>query len=163
MPNPVTSAELAELLPLLPQLVRAMTRRMAEVPPSLKSVWDAHSLAPRHMNVLLTLSVAGPMSVTDLSARLAVGLATASLLVGELSRVGLVARREDEDDRRRTIVELAPAHREAVAGYLSRRSALLAVALAPLSPAERAGLTRGLRAIVDALESDQSLPTRGGG
>lgn len=163
MSGPVTNAELAALLPLLPQLVRAMTRRMAEVPPSLKSVWEAHSLAPRHMNVLLTLSLAGPMSVTDLSARLGVGLATASLLVGELSRVGLVARKEDDEDRRRTIVELAPDHSEAVAGYLSRRSGLLAAALAPLSPAERAGLERGLRAIVDALEADQpdrSLPPR---
>src|SRR5215831_10718244 len=163
MTEPVTSAELAELLPLLPQLVRAMTRRMAEVPPGLKSVWDEHSLAPRHMNVLLALSSGGPMSVTDLSARLGVGLATASLWVGELSRVGVVARREDEDVRRRTIVELAPTHRETVAGYLSRRSALLATALEPLDPAERAGLVRGLRAIVDALEADQSLPPRGAG
>src|SRR5215472_11521413 len=148
----VPDAQLAELLPLLPALVRAMTRRMAEVPPSLKSVWAEHSLAPRHMNVMLALSVAGPMSVTDLSARLGVGLATASLLVGELSRVGLVVRREDDDDRRRTIVELAPARRETVAGYLSQRSGLLAAALEPLGPAERDGLVRGLRAIVDALE-----------
>ena len=150
----VPDAQLAELLPLLPALVRAMTRRMAEVPPALKAIWTEHSLAPRHMNVLLALSVSGPMSVTDLSARLGVGLATASLLVGELSRVGIVARREDEDDRRRTIVELAPAHREAVAGYLSRRAGLLADALSPLSATERAGLLRGLHAIVDALESD---------
>lgn len=156
MAGPIADAELAELLPLLPALVRSMTRRMAEVPPSLKSVWTDHSLAPRHMNVLLALSLSGPMSVTDLSARLGVGLATASLLVGELSRVGLVVRREDEDDRRRTIVELAPAHREAVAGYLSRRAGLLAAALEPLSPAERAGLVRGLRAIVDALDADPS-------
>jgi DNA-binding MarR family transcriptional regulator len=154
MAEAVSSAELAELLPLLPALVRAMTRRMAEVPTSLKTIWDAHSLAPRHMNVLLTLSVAGPMSVTDLSARLGVGLATASLLVGELSRVGLVERKEDDDDRRRTIVRLAPAHRDAVAGYLSRRSGLLAAALEPLDAGERAGLLKGLRAIVAALDAD---------
>jgi DNA-binding MarR family transcriptional regulator len=154
MAEAVTKAELAELLPLLPMLVRAMTRRMAEVPPSLKTVWEAHSLAPRHMNVLLTLSVAGPLSVTDLSAQLGVGLATASLLVGELSRVGLVERKEDEGDRRRTIVDLAPGHREAVAGFLSRRAGLLQAALEPLSPPERVGLLRGLRAIVDALDAD---------
>lgn len=154
MPDAVSNVELAELLPLLPALVRAMTRRMAEVPPSLKAVWQAHSLAPRHMNVLLTLSVAGSMSVTDLSARLGVGLATASLLVGELSRVGLVERKEDEDDRRRTIVQLAPEHRQVVAGFLSRRAGLLAVAVEPLSSTERAGLVKGLRAIVAALEAD---------
>ena len=152
----MTNEELAELLPLLPMLVRAMTRRMAQVPPGLKTVWQEHSLAPRHMNVLLTLSFVGPISVSDLSAMLGVGLPTASLLVGELSRVGLVARREDDDDRRRTIVELAPAHREAVAGFLSRRAGLLAAALEPLSPTERAGLLRGLRAIVDALEANDA-------
>jgi DNA-binding MarR family transcriptional regulator len=150
----VTNAELAELLPLLPALVRAMTRRMAQVPRGLKTVWEAHSLAPRHMNVLLTLCFVGSTSVTDLSALLGVGLPTASLLVGELSRVGLVVRREDDVDRRRTIVELAPAHREEVAGFLSRRAGLLAAAVEPLSPAERTGLLRGLRAIVDALEAD---------
>lgn len=152
----MTNEELAELLPLLPMLVRAMTRRMAQVPPGLKTVWQAHSLAPRHMNVLLTLSFVGPTSVSDLSALLGVGLPTASLLVGELSRVGLVARKEDDDDRRRTIVELAPEHREAVAGFLSRRAGLLATALEPLSPTERTGLLRGLRAIVDALEADDA-------
>ncbi len=152
-PGPVTQAELAEILPLLPALVRVMTRSAHEVPPSLKTVWRTHSLAPRHMNVLLSLAFAGPMSVSGLSARLGVGLATTSLLVGELSRVGLVERTEDENDRRRTMVDLAPAHRQAIAGFLSRRAGLLRSALEPLEPRERAALVKGLRAIVGALEA----------
>ena len=149
----LSQAELSELLPLLPALVRAMTRSAHEVPPSLKAVWRQHGMAPRHMNLLLSLAFAGPMSVSDLSTRLEVSLATTSLLVGELDRAGLVVRMEDEDDRRRTIVDLAPAHRQAVASFLSRRAGLVAGAVEPLTTAERVGLMKGLRAIVAALEA----------
>jgi DNA-binding MarR family transcriptional regulator len=148
----VTEAEVAEVLPLLPALARAMTRMEGQVPPSLKSVWEAHSLAPRHLNALLSLSFAGPMSVTDLSARLGVGLPATSLLVGELSRAGLVSRTEDENDRRRTIVDLAPTHGQVIADCVSGRAALLRTALGQLEPVERAGLIKGLRAIVGALD-----------
>ena len=149
----MTQAELAELLPLLPALTKAMTRRSHEVPPGIKADWHGHGLAPRHMNLLVALALAGPMSVSELSTRLDVGLATASLIVGELGRVGLVVRSEDENDRRRTIVDLAPAHRQAISAFVSRRAGVLKNALEPLQPQERAGLVKGLRAIVAALET----------
>jgi DNA-binding MarR family transcriptional regulator len=149
----VSQAELAELLPLLPALTKAMTRRSHEVPAAIKAEWHRHGLAPRHMNLLISLALAGPMSVSDLSARLEVGLATASLIVGELGRVGLVVRSEDQTDRRRTIVDLAPAHRQAISAFVSRRAGTLKNALEPLTPQERAGLVKGLRAIVSALEA----------
>src|SRR5438093_10556311 len=88
----MTQAELAELLPLLPALTKAMTRRSHEVPAGIKADWRGHGLAPRHMNLLVSLALAGPMSVSELSTRLAVGLAPAGLVVGELGRVGLVGR-----------------------------------------------------------------------
>ena len=149
----MTQAELAELLPLLPALTKAMTRRSHEVPAPIKADWHRHGLAPRHMNLLVSLALAGPMSVSDLSARLEVGLATTSLIVGELGRVGLVVRTEDQNDRRRTIVDLAPAHRQAISAFVSRRASTLKNALEPLTPQERAGLVKGLRAIVSALET----------
>lgn len=149
----VSQAELAELLPLLKDLTKVMTRRSHEVPDAIKTDWHRYGLAPRHMNLLVLLALAGPLSVSDLSVRLAVGLPTASLLVGELGRVGLVVRREDERDRRRTIVDLAPTHRAAVAGYVSRRAGVLRSALETLEPSERAATIKGLRAIVAALEA----------
>ncbi len=151
--EPVSDQDVAELLPLLPMLVRVMNRLAADVPPRLKSVFREGSLAPRHLNVLLSLSLAGSMSVTDLSEQLGVGLPSASLLVAELSRVGLVVRTEDETNRRRTLVDLAPEHRRAVADFLSRRAGLLRTALQPLTPAERVALLKGLHAIVGTLES----------
>jgi DNA-binding MarR family transcriptional regulator len=149
----VSQAELAELIPLLPALSKAMARRSHEVPEAIKSEWHRFGLAPRHMNLLVLLALTGPLSVSDVSARLDVGLATASLVVGELGRVGLVVRREDAADRRRTIVELAPAHREAIGHFVSRRAGIIKSALETLEPAERAALVKGLRAIVRALEA----------
>jgi DNA-binding MarR family transcriptional regulator len=148
----VSQAELAELLPLLPALTKAMTRRSHEVPTAIKADWHRAGLAPRHMNLLITLALGGPMSVSDLSARLDVGLATTSLVVGELGRVGIVVRTEDPNDRRRTIVELAPAHRQAISAFVGRRAGIVKSALEPLTPQERMGLVKGLRAIVAALD-----------
>ena len=150
----LTQAELAELLPLLPQLTKAMTRRSHEVPAAIKADWHRAGLAPRHMNLLVSLALGGPMSVSDLSARLEVGLATASLIVGELGRVGLVVRSEDPNDRRRTIVDLAPAHRQAISAFVGRRAGIVKTALEPLTPHERAGLVKGLRALVAALDME---------
>jgi DNA-binding MarR family transcriptional regulator len=149
----VSQAQLAELLPLLTGMAKAMTRRAQEVPDAIKLDWQRYGLAPRHMRLLVSLALTGPMSVSEISARLDVGLATASLLVGELGRTGLVIRREDATDRRRTIVELAPAHREAVRNFVSRRAGVIKAALETLEPKEREGLVKGLRAIVSALEA----------
>jgi len=150
----ISQAELAELLPLLPALTKAMTRRSHEVPAAIKTEWHRAGLAPRHMNLLVTLALAGPISVSELSARLEVGLATTSLVVGELSRVGIVVRTEDPNDRRRTIVELAPSHRQAISAFVGRRAGILKSALEPLTPQERTGLVKGLRAIVAALDME---------
>ena len=144
---------MAELLPLLLTLARVMNRLSADVPPSLKAVFREGSLAPRHLNALVSLSLAGSMSVTDLSGQLGVGLPSASLLVAELSRVGLVIRTEDESNRRRTLVDLAPEPRQAVADFLSRRANLLRTALQPLTPTERVALLKGLHSIIGTLES----------
>lgn len=151
--SPVSQTEVAELLPLLPTLSKALARRGHEVPAAIKNTWHQYGLAPRHMNLLITVALVGPLSVSDLSARLGIGLATASLLVGELGRVGLLARTEDESDRRRTIVDLAPGQRQAIGAFVAKRAGVIQTALETLEPAERAALIKGLRAIVTALET----------
>jgi DNA-binding MarR family transcriptional regulator len=96
------------------------------------------------------VTLADPLSVSELSARLGIGLATTSLLVGELGRVGIVMRTEDETDRRRMIVDLAPAQREAIAAFVGRRAGIIKSALEGLNADERAVPIKGLRAIVAA-------------
>jgi DNA-binding MarR family transcriptional regulator len=149
----VTDEQVLELGSLIPDLARALARASAEVPPSLRDL----SLARRHFNVVLILSMGGAMNVGELSQRLRVTHATASLLVGELSRAGVVQRREDDDDRRRTIVSLAPAFRREITDYLDRRVATGREALARLEPPERTAFLKGMRALIEAFErSDNS-------
>src|SRR5947209_13016026 len=61
---------------------------------------------------------------------------------------------------RSTIVDLAPAHRQAITAFVSRRAGVLKSAHEPLQPQERAGLVKGLRAIVAALETADRKSTR---
>jgi DNA-binding transcriptional ArsR family regulator len=57
--------------------------------------------------VLAQLSAGQTISVTELARRMGVSLSTASELVGDLARAGLIERREDPTNRRRTLTGLA--------------------------------------------------------
>ncbi|MFC3519040.1 MarR family winged helix-turn-helix transcriptional regulator [Streptomonospora nanhaiensis] len=119
------------LLLLMPRLVGRAKR--LPVPEELRSF----SLAPRHLSLLAYLLFDGPMSVTELAGRLEVAPATASLMVGDLSRQGVLDRREDQADRRRMIVSIAEQHRPAIRAWLAQGAEAWRVALEPLSPAQR--------------------------
>ncbi|MBC6463323.1 MarR family transcriptional regulator, partial [Actinomadura sp. HBU206391] len=93
------------LLLLMPRMVGRAKR--IPVPEPLRSL----DLAPRHLSLLAYLLFDGPLGVNELAARLEIAPATVSLMVGDLSRKGVVDRREDDADRRRTIVSIAEANR----------------------------------------------------
>jgi DNA-binding MarR family transcriptional regulator len=116
---------------LMPRLV-ARAKRLA-IPNDLQSL----ELAPRHLSLLSYLLFDGPMTVNDLAARLEVAPATVSLMVGDLSRKGVLERREDDADRRRTIVSISEAHRPAIEDWLAAGARAWRKALEPLTPAER--------------------------
>jgi DNA-binding MarR family transcriptional regulator len=59
------------------------------------------------------LAVEGEMSMTAFAQPLGVGLPTANQLVGDFAREAWDERREDEAERRRTFVALAPHERGA--------------------------------------------------
>ncbi|MFG2346764.1 MarR family transcriptional regulator [Streptomyces phaeochromogenes] len=88
------------MLVTLPRLVSRAKR--TPVPEQLRSL----RLAPRHLSLLSCLIFDGPTSVKDLAARLEVAPTTVSLMVSDLQREGVVERRSDPDDRRRSIVSL---------------------------------------------------------
>jgi len=120
-----------KLLLLMPRLV-GRAKRM-KVPEELQS----YDLAPRHLSLLAYLLFEGPLGVNELAARLEVAPATVSLMVGDLSRQGILLRREDEADRRRTIVSIADAHHAAIDQWLGRGAAAWRTALGPLTAAQR--------------------------
>ncbi|MFJ8109499.1 MarR family transcriptional regulator [Streptomyces sp. NPDC096132] len=124
-------ATVRELLLLMPRLVGRAKR--IPVPEALRSF----SLAPRHLSLLACLLFDGPMTVNELAARLEVAPTTVSLLIGDLSRKGILERREDERDRRRRIVALAADHEPAISAWLAPGATAWRRALAPLTPDQR--------------------------
>ncbi|AFZ65704.1 MarR family winged helix-turn-helix transcriptional regulator [Deinococcus peraridilitoris] len=67
-----------------------------------------HELSFRQMGSLFQLRAAGQLSVTALAQRAHLSLPAASHLVNRLVRRGLLARREDPENRRQKIVMLTP-------------------------------------------------------
>lgn len=124
-------AAVRELLLLMPRLMGGAKR--IPVPEALGSF----SLAPRHLSLFAYLLLDGPMTVNELAARLDVAPTTVSLLIGDLSRKGILERREDERDRRRRIVAIATAHEPAISAWLAPGAAAWRRALTPLTDGQR--------------------------
>src|SRR5690348_563385 len=139
-------AAIRALLLLMPRLVGRAKR--LPVPAELES----YDLAPRHLSLLALLLFDGPMTVNDLAVRLEVAPTTVSLMVGELSRKGVLERKEDDADRRRRIVSVAADRRPAIESWLARGATAWRGALAPLTPAERRTVVATLGAFEKALE-----------
>ncbi|MBM9618350.1 MarR family transcriptional regulator [Streptomyces zhihengii] len=119
------------LLLLMPRMVG----RAKKIP--VPEALQAFSLAPRHLSLLAYLLFDGPMTVNELAARLQVAPTTVSLLVGDLSRQGILERRADDADRRRRIIGIAAAHQPAITSWLAPGAAAWRKALAPLTPEQR--------------------------
>ena len=90
------------MLLLMPRLVGRAKR--LPMPAALRGL----DLAPRHLALLAYLQYDGPLTVNQLAERLEVAPTTVSLMVGDLSRHGVLTRTEDDADRRRRIVAIAP-------------------------------------------------------
>jgi DNA-binding MarR family transcriptional regulator len=109
----------ARLGPLLTQLALTYRRRADDIPPMLR---QAGLLGERHIGMLITLAISGPLSVSDLARHREMTVAHASLVVGELANAGLVDRFHDERDRRRIIVSLSAAAEPAIAEMRQRNA-----------------------------------------
>lgn len=139
------------------QLLGALTRGMhrpggLRLPEPLRAAFAEGSLGPRHMPPLFALTMGGPTSVGALAARINLAPTTTSLLVNELNRAGLVERKEDDGDRRRTIVNVSEHIRGPLAKHAKKRIAMVQRALDPLEPEARAHFIQGLRALVEEWE-----------
>jgi DNA-binding MarR family transcriptional regulator len=135
-----TDDTIRELMRLMPRLVGRAKR--LPVPEPLQSL----ELAPRHLSLLSYLQFDGALTVGELAERLELAPTTVSLIVGELSRKGVVVRHEDEADRRRRIVEISPKSRRAISNWLSPGARAWRKALAPLTSAQQAIFVATLRA-----------------
>jgi DNA-binding MarR family transcriptional regulator len=145
--------DVREVLRLLAALTRRMRPRAdSALPEPLSAAFAEGSLGPRHMPPLFALAIGGAASVGELAARLDLAPTTTSLLVNELSRVGLVDRTEDDGDRRRTIVDVRGDLRAPLVELASKRVAAVRRALDRLEPDARAHLVEGLSVLVEEVE-----------
>lgn len=100
--GPAVDEAVRTLLLLMPRIVGRAKR--LPIPPGAQGL----DLAPRHLALLAHLEYDGPASVSDLAARLEVAPTTISLMVSDLSKLGVLERAADPADRRRRIVAIAP-------------------------------------------------------
>jgi len=104
-----------------------------------------HRFPLPQMLVLARLDREGPQGTSDLASAERVRPQSMSQTVADLEAQGLIARRPDPGDRRRTLLELTKAGREALREERARREGWLAEALATEFDAEeRAALERAL-------------------
>ncbi|TDC49950.1 MarR family transcriptional regulator [Actinomadura sp. KC345] len=144
--GPAVDEAVRDLLLLMPRLVGRAKR--LPVPSALRSM----DLAPRHLALMAHLEYDGPTSVNELAARLEVAPTTVSLMVGDLSRLGVLERTVDPADRRRRVVAIAPAYTGPIAEWLSGNASAWEHVMRGLAPAERATVVAALRAYEAALE-----------
>ena len=115
-----------------------------------------HRLGARHASALLSVALNGPMTVSQLARRHHVMVKTASLIAVELERAGLLERRADPADRRRTILKIAKGKERAAEDGVKRRAAPLERTLDRLSPPQREGLIRGLEVLAEEMSRSPS-------
>jgi DNA-binding MarR family transcriptional regulator len=116
----------------------------------LKLVADLGLTIPQ----LVALHVAffeGPATQSMVVERLGLSPSAVSSLVQRLVELGLLARAEDERDRRQKNLSVTDAGRALVERMLASRFADMRASVAPLSAPVRADLARVLRRIVDEL------------
>jgi len=106
--------------------------------------YDQEEITPSLMHCLHYLYLHGPDSVRDIAAGLEISLSAASQLVDRLVKKGLVTRKENEDDRRLTSVELASAGSVLVEQMRERRSKWFESIIDQMPEAKRCALLDGL-------------------
>jgi len=144
MPSPDSS----DLLIALGAVVKRLKNRPLPEHSSLSGM----PFAPRHISTLLQIAQAAPLGMSELAERMNVSLATISQVVTDLEEWGLVERTTDAADRRRTLVNVAAAHRPTTRLILEQRLRPLDRALRRLEPDERTALIRGLGVLAEELD-----------
>jgi MarR family 2-MHQ and catechol resistance regulon transcriptional repressor len=116
-------------------LVLARTyRAMSHV--AERSIQDA-GLCLTDFAALEALLHKGPLTITEIQAKVMLASGSMTAAVDRLEKKGLVARTADPSDRRAKVLELTAAGRRIVEAAFRRHAAELEAAMAVLEPAEK--------------------------
>jgi DNA-binding MarR family transcriptional regulator len=124
--------------------------------------WVHLDLSMGQLKAMMALATAGGMNVSELAEWLKISKPSASILVDRLVNLGYAQRMEDQDDRRRTLVELTAKGSELVAGVQRGGGKRMEEWMEQMSTDDLAALTRGLRALA-AVASREVAGRDGGG
>jgi DNA-binding MarR family transcriptional regulator len=145
------SALCLRLMQLFPRVTRGMRR------------WHDHAapapapLSPRHVAALEQIR-GGPLTVGELASQLGLTMPTVSGVLADLDRAGLVERRPDPADRRRTIVQIIPGQAATIGEWLDGAAKPLARVLDQLTPSEQEAFLKAM----DLLETELRRHDTGG-
>jgi DNA-binding MarR family transcriptional regulator len=109
----------------------------------------AAGLSSTEWRVLATLSDGDGLTIGELACDVLAQQPTLTKLVDRMERAGLVERRGDETDRRRTLVFETARGRTLVAPLLARAKAHERATLAAFAPREAEALKRALRTLCE--------------
>jgi DNA-binding MarR family transcriptional regulator len=139
MPNPGRRTDRLDAAALLGAMIGTLRR--------LRRVDRAAGHSGPRLSALSVLAFAGPLSLSRLAAAEQVSLPSASRLVRELERAGLVRRSADPTDARAIVLAVTAKGRELMQRGRARRVEALEAAATRLAPAERAALARSVSAL----------------
>lgn len=100
---------------------------------------------------LSVLDTSGPLPMSDLSQRLGIAQSTATRVVENLVRDGLLERTRDERDRRVVIIGLTAAGREMAGRLQHTYNRLLESVLGSIPPEKRGQVTESLQILLGAV------------
>ena len=138
------SALCLRLMQIFPRVARGMRRWQDGAVPAAPA-----PLGPRHAAALQQLR-GQPLTVGELAARLGLTLPTVSGVLADLDRAGLIQRRPDPADRRRTIAAIVSTQAPLIDEWLDGAAGPLARVLAKLSPSEQQAFAKAM----DLLETE---------
>lgn len=137
----------------------ALAREMADAVESLTSLWSlaaqeaALRLSLHQLRALRVLEGAPDLNLTALAERLDIGLPTASRLCDRLEAAGLLERMLHPKKRREVRLSLTAHGRHVLKDVAGRRAQALSAVLEAMEPAERAALSRGMKAFLTAQDA----------
>lgn len=135
------------LISALQNLGRAQREAATRVATELE--WPRAGIGVVHL-----LTKCGPLSLTDIAARLRVDLSVASRQVSTMVDAGIVVRTVDEEDRRVRTIELTDTGRALAAEAYDQYTGLIDRAFTDWSAEELAEATRTLDHLADTITAD---------
>jgi DNA-binding MarR family transcriptional regulator len=145
----ITDAGLQDDVTALTSAVLTASRLLVAV--SVRSLAAAEErVTLPQFRLLVLLDTHGETNLVTLADRLVVNPSTALRMVDRLADGGFVSRRVNPESRRETLLRLTAAGQQIVDEVTSRRREEIAAIVVRMSPNDRGGLVRALRAFAEA-------------